>query len=50
MEMARRRLVSVTEAVGLDVVVGRLLRGEGRLAGGGGELADLQARTLKKMT
>jgi len=43
-------LVSVTEAVGLDVVVGRLLRGEGRLAGGGGELADLQARTLKKMT
>ena len=50
MEMARRRLVSVTEAVGLDVVVGRLLRGEGRLAGGGGELVDLQARTLKKMT
>ena len=48
--MARLRQVSVAEAVGLDVVVGRLLRGEGRLAGGGGELADLQARTLKKMT
>jgi len=50
MEMARLRQVSVAEAVGLDVVVGRLLRGEGRLAGGGGELVDLQARTLKKMT